>query len=206
MKKINLFLIISMISSLAFSQKDSQPRLLKAVGGVESAGYGASARSSLSLDGGYKTSDPCLKRVADQIKASSNSNDFKKINESIGSKLAKMDKDCKYFRYELIEFMQPGGGGGIDTEPRFTYRCYKTADIKFPRERVAQAPIVRINADGFSQDEMESSCDALVIAKQLDKNLTKALKDGSYKAKTVDDEKTPSKNKSQPNQKVKTNN
>ncbi len=171
MKKAVVLILISVTSSLAYSQQILYPVAHK----LENTQYKG---SPLSLDAYVqKNKAECTNRVATQmLKLSRERNkDFVNYSKAIGAKLKQVDDRCNFYRFELIDYVEDGG---IDM--RFAYRCYATKAGTLPHQRVSHIDPLVINPSIFYKDEdlIEEKCDALAIMKKINASPAKSMKNG----------------------------
>jgi hypothetical protein len=192
MKKIVILLLVSTISSFAFSQQMLTPVAHK----LENTRY---IGTPLSLDGYLKKNkEICTNRIAEQmLKLNKEQNkDFLNYTKAIGSKLKKIDDRCKYFRFEIIDYIEDGG-----MDMRFAYRCYATANGTLPHQRVSHIDPLVINPAVFydDQDMMKEDCNALAIIKKLNTKTAKSMQNSGASSSST----TPAKSSSSSSSKSK---
>ncbi len=168
MNKAVVVLMISAISILSQAQTMLNPVAFK----LNNRDYKGSI---LSLDGYLsKRSDTdkshaqCSNQIAQQmIKLSKEKNvNFISYTKAIGAKLKKIDDRCKYFRFEIIDYVDENGFMSI----RLAYRCYAmNSNQMLPYQRVSDVEPAIIQPGMFAKHEelIESRCNALEIIKGL---------------------------------------
>lgn len=195
-------IIVLFVSSFSYAQNKSlEPKQIKAV--VVTQRNTTYPKAPLSLDGYLMTSqNKCLNTVAKQIQELSKNNNqtFASYNSLIGKKLMKMDERCHFFRLELVDYTDADIYGTSTSDMRFTYRCYETANIKLPSQRVSQAPPViiapvtlykNIQKDkDYSPELIQQKCNTLEIVKSLNSNIDQYLKSGNFKEQDQNTGKT----------------
>lgn len=169
--KITVVLLVTVISSLAYSQQMLYPVAHK----LENTQYKG---SPLSLDAYVqKNKEKCTNLVATQMLklANEKNKDFLNYSKAIGAKLKQVDSRCNYYRFELIDYVEDGG---IDM--RFAYRCYATKAGTLPHQRVSHVDPLVINPSVFYKDEdlIKEKCDALAIMKKINASPAKSMKNG----------------------------
>lgn len=147
--------------------------------------------SSLSLDGYIqkrtdKSDAECTNRIAQQMidiskKNNKDFNLYSTYTKAIGAKLKQIDNRCKYYRFELIDYVENGA-----MSIRLAYRCYENSEKVQPYLRVSHIDPAVINPGMFHDDKklMKEKCDALEILKGLSAKPAKSMKSDS-------EEKTP---------------
>jgi hypothetical protein len=168
-KTVGLF-IVSIISSFAFSQ--TSPELISpVVHKLENRTY---TGSQVSLDTFIKANkDECTTRVAQQMQIlSKNKNFLDSLNKGVGAKLKKADSRCKYYRFEIIDFIKEDSS----ISKLFTYRCYASKTATQPHQRASHLDPIEFNPASYSDDkeEMEKSCDALAIVNRINKQVAES--------------------------------
>lgn len=163
-KTIGLF-ITTVISSFALSQ--TSPELISPVAHkLENRTY---TGSQVSLDTFIKgNKDVCTTRVAKQIQTlSKNKNFLDSLHKGVGAKLKKADSRCKYYRFEIIDFVKEDNS----IAKLFTYRCYASKAATQPHQRASHIDPIEFNPAVFNDDKekMEKDCDALAIVNRINK-------------------------------------
>lgn len=163
-KTVGLF-IVTVISSFAFSQ--TSPELISPVAHkLENRTY---TGSQMSLDTFIKgNKDECTTRVAKQMQIlSKNKNFLDSLNKGVGAKLKKADNRCKYYRFEIIDFVKEDNS----VAKLFTYRCYASKTATLPHQRASHLDPIEFNPASFYDDKekMEKDCDALAIVNRINK-------------------------------------
>lgn len=210
-----ILLVATFLSGLIWAQ--TQPQQIRAA--AVNQRNNQYPKAPLSLDGYLaQNKNKCMNHVASQIKTLTEKNNktWAAYNKAIGAQLVKMDGRCKYFRFELIDYTEDMSNGSYTSDFRFTYRCYETADIKLPSQRVSQLPVVKINPislyedlgdKNYDDDLIKEKCDVLAISKKLHANGIDYIKSG--KNGSVENQSTVSsskKSQSTKSKKVNTNN
>lgn len=163
-KTVGLF-IATVISSFAFSQ--TSPELISPVAHkLENRTY---TGSQMSLDTFIKgNKDECTVRVAKQMQIlSKNKNFLDSLNKGVGAKLKKADDRCKYYRFEIVDFIKEDNS----IAKLFAYRCYASKTATLPHQRASHLDPIELNPAVFYDDKekMEKDCDALAIVNRINK-------------------------------------
>ncbi len=170
MKKTVGLLIASLISSFAFSQTSAE--LISPVAHkLENRTYKG---SPMSLDTFIKVNnDECTTRVAQQMQTlNKNKNFLAKQDAIVGKKLKAADSRCKYYRFEIIDFVKEDNS----IAKLFTYRCYASKTATLPHQRASHMDPIEFNPAVFADDEdkMKKDCDALSIVNRINKQVAES--------------------------------
>ncbi|MBC7457616.1 MAG: hypothetical protein H7235_05015 [Bdellovibrionaceae bacterium] len=165
MKKVVGMMIVTLISNFGFSQ--TIPEMINPVAHkLENTTYAGSQMSLETFIKGNK--DQCTTRVAQQIQTlNKNRNFLDSLQKGIGVKLKKADSRCKYYRFEIIDFVKEDSS----IAKLFTYRCYASKTATLPHQRASHLKPIEFNPASFYHDKekMEKDCDALAIVNRMNK-------------------------------------
>lgn len=175
--KITSVLLVTLISSFAYSQKMLYPAVHKL---NETQYKGAPKSLDGYLSGSADSKEKCTTTVAQQlIKLNHDKNaEYLKYTQAIGAKLKAADSRCNFFRFELIDYIE---NSAIDN--RFAFRCYASANDTLPHQRVSHIDPIVINTAPLDEDEKKEKCNALSIIKRLNAQPAESAKSGGTSSK-----------------------